>query len=360
VEFDLLKESGVAAKPVSRLTGWLLAGEMDFVGHARSATRAAARRCPHYSQRRIATTKNLTFRCYCSLSGEVGMQRGFQHKLMAVAFALLMAFALALPIQPARSVPIPLIIDAIELIIQLTEHVDRHETVRWSDDATADLDKLMLMSVGITDELKQLNILLSKKPKVDFADFVEKSLKARIDQFETYQSRLRTYGSVPGPEQSSLQTFAKDFDYEVYRSCEYGPAAYETTYAATIVARALYKYIGRSPDEQKVFFEKVDSYFKSWLDQSKDDSPAKFKNDEEKQIKDLNDQLAEIKKSTFRSFLDKYYQTEAERDRHANIKKQLDDVVSQMKRYHDSLLGVIGGGQLLLVNLPKAKSAKPH
>jgi hypothetical protein len=214
----------------------------------------------------------------------VGMRRSSPHKLMAVAFALLMAFAIALPTSPARSVPIPLIIDAIEFIISLTEHVDRHEPVRWNKDATADLDKLMLMSVGITDELKQLNIVLSKKPKVDFSDFIEKSLKTRIDQFETYQCRLEIYRSLPGPEQGSLQSFAKDFDYEVYRSCEYGPAAYETTYTATIVARALYKYIGRSPDEKKVFFDKIDRYFGSWLDESKDDSPARLKNDEERQI----------------------------------------------------------------------------
>jgi hypothetical protein len=212
------------------------------------------------------------------------------------------------------------------------------------------------MSVDITDELKQLNISLSKKPKDNFSDFVEKNLKARISQFESYRSRLEKYNTLDKPQQTSFQQFSLDLDHDVFLSCEYGAAAYETTYTATIVVRALYKYLGRSQDDQKPFFEKIDDCYKSWLDATKDNSPAKLENDEGKRVDDLAKQLSDIEKSnTFRRWMELYYQTQSDYERHVQNKKQLEEVVSQLDRYHGSLLDVIKGGRLLLATKGKRR-----
>jgi hypothetical protein len=283
------------------------------------------------------------------------MQRFSPHRLTAVTIPALMSLTILLAPSPAPGQHVIGIMRALVLLANVTGAIDTFKSVMWTNDTTKDLDQLLDMSVSISDELKKLNIALSTEPKAGFPEFVEKSLKAKIDQFESNQRRLAKYQTLTEAEQGSLQGLTKDFEFLVFLSCQYGPAAYETTYTATAVVRALYKYIDRPPGDQKVFFGKVDSYFSTWLDQSK-----KLKNDEEQKVKELDNRWSELEKSNLaRRKWDTYVTgTHDDLELHNKNETQLVEVVSQLDRYHQSLLAVIGGGRLLLKELPRGNSPK--
>ena len=209
---------------------------------------------------------------------------------------LLISLASVLPASNAQSFlpvpPLPVIFRVFKLIYDLVEAIDAIKSVvRWTKDATAKLDELMNASVGVTDELKQLNILLKKS---DFSDFVEKDLKADIRQLKFYRDRLEKYQQLDSANQTDILAFTRDLEHNVVKSLEYGLAAYETAYTGTIVVRSLYKYISRPAADQRTFFESIAATYGSWLDPSQSDSPAKLKRDEQGKIDSLKEKASKI------------------------------------------------------------------
>jgi hypothetical protein len=140
------------------------------------------------------------------------------------------------------------------------------------------------MSVQITDELKQLNIAVKKESAQAFSDFVEHVLKADISQFEVNLPELREYQKQDVSSHRRIDLLIHSLEHDVFTSLDYGPATYQTTYAAAIVLGALYKYAGVLRDHQNELFSKVAEQYGVWLDPSKDGSPAALKHNEQVQI----------------------------------------------------------------------------
>ena len=243
-----------------------------------------------------------------------------------------------------------LIIEAAELVFAIWVAVDsRGGTVHWSDEATQALNELVDRTIGMSDELKPLGISINNtKSNLGISD-AEKTMKARMQVFVGNVPLFEQYQSLkdPNPKKAGLESFAHELEQDVFMCCGLGPAAYQTTYTSTVIVRAMYKYLGRTPDEQRPFFERVNKYFASWVSQTVDGSPAKLLEQEERRLKELNDQLANSDKHTTDWVLEKLYRHNgSERDRLAINKDQLGQVMSQLNNYEESLVDVINGGRL--------------
>jgi hypothetical protein len=261
---------------------------------------------------------------------------------------LLMPTALltACSVSPAT---LHLIIQATELVFTIWNAVDvRGGPVHWSDEATQALNQLVDRTVGMSDELKPLGITINTKSSLGISD-AEKTMKARMQVFVANVPLFEQYQSLkdPNPKKAGLESLAHEVEQDVFMCCGLGPAAYQTTYTATVIVRAMYKYLGRTPDEQRPFFERVNKYFASWVSQTVDDSPAKLLDQEERRLKELNDQLAKSDKQTTDWLWEKLYRHSGrERDRLTINKDQLGQVMSQLNNYEESLADVINGGRL--------------
>jgi hypothetical protein len=296
---------------------------------------------------------------------------------------LLTPLAALFPALPAWANPLPIIFRALKLIDDLAQVVDGvMAIVKWTKDATNKLDELVNMSVDITDELKQINILLKKS---GFPEFVENDLKADIKHFKINLSELEEYKKQDRDTHIRIDLLTHQIEHDVLRSLEYGPAAFETTYTAAIVLRALYKYVDMPRDHQNQFFATVADQFGAWLDPSKEDSPAKLQEDEKRKITDIKDKVSKIldkykapisymgvevrieivgdlangfkvrKSSKVPDLLTENPTNELKRysdayNKSVANKALLDEVVSQLEQYHQSLLDVAKGGRLSLLD----------
>jgi len=286
---------------------------------------------------------------------------------------LLTSLAALLPAPPTQAIGLPIIFRALKLIDDLVEAVDGvMVVVKWTKDATKKLDDLVNMSVGITDELKQINILLKKS---DFPDFVENNLNANIRQFKINLTELEDYKNQKPETHTRIALLTDHLESNALLSLEYGAAAYETTYTAAIVVRALYKYIDMPHDHQKQFFTTVADRFNAWLDPSKEDTPAALRHKEQVQIERNQKQASDIKDKYKGHFeilgdldtdfkinkLSKYYPSVITGDPESELKKliadyrghrktiaDLDEVIAQLEQYHESLIGVAKGRRLAL------------
>jgi hypothetical protein len=263
--------------------------------------------------------------------------------------------ALMSPVLLTACVPNPaelkLILEALEFVFTVWTAVDSRGSVGWNDEATKAVNQVLDTSVGMTDELKQLDIPISTQSTLGISD-AEKTLKGRMEVFAgPILPLLKEYQSLDNsnPKKAGVEGFTHDLEQDVFMCCRLGPAAYQTTYTATIVVRAVYKYLGSTPDEQKPFFERVNRYFSSWVNESVADSPAKLLKEEESKLVDLDRQLSEANKSTWEKLAGSKGR---ERDRRRNNKTQLGQVLSQLNNYQESLADVIKGGRL---KNPKAR-----
>ena len=207
-------------------------------------------------------------------------------------------------------------------------------SVAWNEDATKAVNKVLDTSVGMTDELKQLNIPISTGTNINISD-AERSLRGRMDAFAgPILPLLKEYQSLENtnPKKGGVEVFTHELETDVFKCCGIGPAAYQTTFTAIVVVRAVYKYLGRTPDEQKPFFERVNRYFNAWVNDKVDDSPAALLKREESEFADLERQLSEHE-----SIWEKLVGSKGrERDRHKNNKMQLAQVLSQLNNYQES------------------------
>lgn len=97
--------------------------------------------------------------------------------------------------QSQLIVPQLLIQLAFPIIEHLLQHVDKRGRVDWDTETTQKLNKLISMSVGITDELKQINVAINRDSRAAFSDFVENYLKADISQVEDHLRNCRHINS---------------------------------------------------------------------------------------------------------------------------------------------------------------------
>jgi hypothetical protein len=262
----------------------------------------------------------------------------------ATSSAVLMSPVLLTACVPSLAV-LKLVLEATEFVFAVWTAVDSRGSVKWNDEATAAVNKVLDTSVGMTDELKQLNIPISTESKLGISD-AEKILKARMDVFAgPILPLLKEYQSLDNsnPKKGGVEGFTHDLEQDVFMCCRLGPAAYQTTYTATMVVRAVYKYLGRTPDEQKPFFERVNRYFSAWVNDKVDDSPADLLKREESKLDQLDQQLSEANKSRWEKLVGSKGR---ERDRRDNNKKQLAQVLSQLINYQESVVDVINGGRL--------------
>jgi hypothetical protein len=272
-------------------------------------------------------------------------RRGFT---AATSSAVLMSPVLLTACVPSLA-ELKLVLEATEFVFTVWTAVDSRGSVRWNDEATKAVNQVLDTSVGMTDELKQLNIPISTESKLGISD-AEKTLKGRMDVFAgPILPLLKEYQSLDNsnPKKGGVEGFTHDLEQDVFMCCRLGPAAYQTTYTATMVVRAVYKYLGRTPDEQKPFFERVNRYFSSWVNGPADDSPAVLLKKEESKLDELNRQLTENDRSTAGWMWEKLYSHKGrERDRRDNDRTQLVQVLSQLNNYQESLVDVINGGRL--------------
>ncbi|MGA8610355.1 MAG: hypothetical protein WB760_01305 [Xanthobacteraceae bacterium] len=270
-------------------------------------------------------------------------RRGFT---AATSSAVLMSPVLLTSCAP-NPAELKLILEALEFVFTVWTEVDSRGAVRWTDEATKAVNHVLDTSVGMTDELKQLNIPISTKSKQGISD-AEEILKHRMEVFAgPILPLLKEYQTLNDPKdtpkKSGVEDFTHNLEQDVYMCCGLGPAAYQTTYTATMVVRAVYKYLGRTPDEQKPFFERVNRYFSSWVNDKVDDSPADLLKREESKLDQLDQQLSEANKSRWEKLVGSKGR---ERDWHLNNKTQLAQVLAQLNNYQESLVDVINGRRL--------------
>jgi len=282
---------------------------------------------------------------------------------------LLGSFAAALfPSSPARSAVF--IFEIAKDIGELLEAVDGVAAiVRWTKGASKLLDNLLKKSPDVTDELKRLNIALKNS---SFPEFVENKLKADLEQYKINLSELQSYQNESDVTRFRIALLTDHLESDVLLSLEYGPAAYPTTYTAAIVVRALYKYTGMERDHQRQFFTTVANQFADWLDPSKKGNPSAARCNEVAEVKRNQKQVTDIK--------DKYkgdYEITGDLDNgfkinrlsklpdaiigdpdpdskavtteylgHKKIIADLDEHVSRLQQYHQSLVDVAEGGLL--------------
>jgi hypothetical protein len=267
-------------------------------------------------------------------------RRGFT---AATSSAVLMSPVLLTACVPNLA-EIKLVLEATEFVFTVWTAVDSRGSVAWNEDATKAVNKVLDTSVGMTDELKQLNIPISTGTNINISD-AERSLRGRMDAFAgPILPLLKEYQSLENtnPKKGGVEVFTHELETDVFKCCGIGPAAYQTTFTAIVVVRAVYKYLGRTPDEQKPFFERVNRYFNAWVNDKVDDSPAALLKREESEFADLERQLSEHE-----SIWEKLVGSKGrERDRHKNNKMQLAQVLSQLNNYQESLADVIKGGRL--------------
>jgi hypothetical protein len=294
--------------------------------------------------------------------------------LLVATVALSTSLGVLSPPPPAQAIiPVPLLIEvAFPIIKELSQHVDKTGSVDWKTETSKQLDEVIGLSVGITNELKEMNVVIKKDTTAAFSDFVEKKLKADISQFEDHLPELRGY-----PEQSSdvhqrMNYLIIQLENDIDTSLGYGAAVYETTYTAIIVQRALFKFLDVNHESQKRFFTRVASNFDDWLDPSKEGSPAALRANEENQIEANKKEVSNIRDKYKGYFeisgdLDKGFESKkiskirwagdpqdelkrviSEYKRHVSTRSHLDEILFQLRLYHDSLSEVAKGGRLAL------------
>jgi hypothetical protein len=185
--------------------------------------------------------------------------------------------------------------DAARIVEKIVKKTDPLFPVVWMKETSDQLDDILTRSVQIADGLKQLNIAIKKESTEAFSNFLEHALKADIHQFEINLAELREYQKQDDSSHRRIELLTNNLEQHVFTSLDYGPAAYQTSYAAVIVVRALYRFVDMPHDHQHAFFSKVSDYYGDWLEQSKDGSPAALKHNGEVQIEAIRKKVADIK-----------------------------------------------------------------
>jgi hypothetical protein len=143
--------------------------------------------------------------------------------------------------------------------------IDGANTARWQDDTTEKLNTLIGMSQHIIDDLKQLRIDINKTVTDKFEDFVEKTLKADIQQFEFNLGELRHYSAANNDARVRINQIINNLERDGTTLSEYGPAAYQTNFAAILVTRAIYRFTGMPIQHQKSYFAFFEKKYEEWL-----------------------------------------------------------------------------------------------
>jgi len=284
---------------------------------------------------------------------------------------LVASLAVLTSTPPAQSVIPPLLIEiAFRILEILSRHIDKGGHVDWDTETTQKLNELISISVGIADELQQINIAIKKETRAAFSDFVENSLKADISQVEDHLPELQTYQQQNRDARQRMNNIIDRLESHIDLSLAYGAVAYETTYAAIIVQRALFKYADVDRETQKRFFNRVAVNFGDWLAEAKE-----LKHKEQVQIDANRQKVSDIKER----YKGGDYEILGDLDRGFTVRKlytiphpfggspkeeldavqseygkrtvaeaRLDKVVFQLDRCHASLLEVAKGGRLTL------------
>ena len=200
---------------------------------------------------------------------------------------------------PAQSVIAPLLIEIRFRILEvLSQHIDKRGSVDWDTETTQKLNELINMSASIADELQQIKITIKKELRDAFSDFVENYLKADISQAEDHLPELQTYQQQNRDAHQRMNSLIDRLESHIDLSLAYGAVAYETTYAAVIVQRALFKYADVDHETQKRFFNRMAANFGDWLAEAKE-----LKHKEEVQIGANKQKVSDIKEKYKRARL---------------------------------------------------------
>jgi hypothetical protein len=283
---------------------------------------------------------------------------------------LMASLAVLSSTPPAQSVIPPLLIEiGFRILELLSQHIDKRGSVDWNTETTQKLNELISMSAGIADELQQINITIKKEVRAAFSDFVENYLKADISQVEDHLPELQTYQQQNRDARQRMNNLIDRLESHIDLSLAYGAVAYETTYAAIIVQRALFKYADVDHETQKRFFKRVAVNFGGWLAEAKE-----LKHKEQVQIEGDRTKVSDIKakyKGYFEILGDfdkgftanKLYtiprpfagspkeeldEVQSDYGKRTTTEAGLDKVVSQLERCHASLLEVSKGGRMAL------------
>lgn len=272
---------------------------------------------------------------------------------------------------PAQSVIAPLLIEiGFRILEVLSQHIDKRGSVDWDTETTQKLNELINMSASIADELQQIKITIKKELRDAFSDFVENYLKADISQAEDHLPELQTYQQQNRDAHQRMNSLIDRLESHIDLSLAYGAVAYETTYAAVIVQRALFKYADVDHETQKRFFNRMAANFGDWLAEAKE-----LKHKEEVQIGANKQKVSDIKEKykggdyEILGDLDKGFSVkklytiphpfggnpkeeldavQSEYGKRTITEARLGKVVFQLERCHTSLLEVAKGGRLVL------------
>jgi hypothetical protein len=285
--------------------------------------------------------------------------------LRAAVAVLLVSVALWPSASQAKST-IDVVFELLRQASRIAEKAGPLFPTIWMKQTSDQLDDIINRSAQITEELKQVNITIKKELAEAFSNFMEHTLKADINQYEVNLSELRDYQKQDDSSHRRIDLLTHNLERDILTSLDYGPATYQTSYAAVIAVRMVYRYVGVPRDHQHTFFSKISGYYGDWADQTKEGSPAALVHSEEVQIdairKEVSDKISESKgcyevigdlsdKNDYRARRLSYKPTclmgdptgplndrKHEYKKHVEIFDRLTTVVSQLRTLHKALL----------------------
>jgi hypothetical protein len=197
-------------------------------------------------------------------------------------------------------------------------------------------------------------------------------LKADIGQFEVNLPELKAYQQQSYDTRHRINILISNIERDILTSADYGPAAYQTTFTATVALRAIYKYASVPQEHQNLFFGKIGDKYSAWLKPVGDGYPAYEKNQGQANIDIDRKKVAEIisgkpSGTVISGDLDSGFKVsndarllwwqkvekpladiKQDYDVHAANVRRLDSVLEQLTNYREALQLAAQGHQLAL------------